>query len=242
MNVFLARSEVLVGDLPESLRPGVSQFLKVIKLKPSNYPKDLIFLPIIHPGPRQPELERDFKKEFRVILNSEIRQGDLLVSGENSMKSLRKPDLEKEIIELFNDTVKSGYVNAKNPRALADWRQVVRINAFEEELARFLQVKGGVHAIGTDSRDVTILLLAFERGLNILGDFDGSLTNEIKHRIGIEGRTRYSLNRACNFVKPGQRVVFVQGTMHKDGVEQWCLRNNVRFDIKVPPSIASRII
>src|SRR5207237_6757923 len=95
-----------------------------------------------------------------------------------------------------------------------------------------------VRAMGVDSASGTIIATALELRPDLVrDDADHALANELRWRLGIEGRTRYALSRIAFWARENRRAIFFQGLFHRDGVHQWCNRNGISFEERRPPSV-----
>lgn len=232
---FLARCKVLLPALPANLQQQARELLQVITDKPTRFPQELVYIPVSHETSDMPA-EKRMNRELTNLLTAELRTGDLVVSGETASRKYSIDELLREQEEVFRLMCQAGLIN---PAQLVQLLDLVRVSFFDWAVLSAIGKKGKIQAVGMDSRAGEILATSFEAlGVMVRGDDDQSLTNELKFRLGIEGRTRAALNRSARFARSEQRIVFLQGAMHRSGVEAWCRRSNVPFEMRVISGLA----
>lgn len=102
--------------------------------------------------------------------------------------------------------------------------------AITEYLAGHQQAKG----VGVDSFDGNIVSTVVMNQLLGSDRFHADQNLDLVVTFAAEARTRNALNRATVYLDTDQELIFFQGSLHRDGVVEWCKRHAVPYQIVIP--------
>lgn len=231
---FTHRLEELASQYLEIFLEDALVFLENLKQTPSKLPPALVFIPIQHFNPVDPEERvrgKQLAREVFRMLNNEPPIPTLIAAGESTSKPYNKSRLHQETQQLVKRARELGF-----PPEISQSLQRPR-EAYEYTICDITaRASGAADAFGVDSdvaKDIASLYLLLS---GISPSREGE---EIYQRFGTEARTRAALNQATMLVGPEQRLIFIQGFMHVFGVEEWCRRNSVELELRVPAVVQS---
>lgn len=232
-NKFLIRSKKIISYLREDLRNISSSFLDRINDSVKIYPIEVIYIPIQHSLIKK-DIDLQIEKELYDILKSIVYSSKFIISGETATSHYDKTEIAQERLSTLSSLSTLGAISQNslmNPNLLDSL-----IPGHDRAIIKIINENKNVHGYGVESSEGAILATCMEMDPRafIANNYDSSYSNEIKYRIGIEGRTRYSLNHAAKISKGMKSIVFIQGALHVYGVREWCKRNRVLFKIVIP--------
>lgn len=231
---FVARSQQLVGGLPEVLRGEARNLLTSLQVKVAGAPERLIYIPIGH-DTKDLVTEGRLESEVTTILEDSVTDADVIVSGEHFGSPLNLEVSRRARINTLRRIAALGFatLSADNISRLREKRE----SAFSRALLTYVRKHAHIRSAGFESRPGAILASVFDRAPHLIPyHADSAYMNETTYRFGIEARTRHSLNRGASFAGKA-RLVFIQGSLHLPGVEGWAERFGVPLTTVWPPAL-----
>jgi hypothetical protein len=232
---FLRLSSTIARDWPRPIRDHVDNLLRQLHRRRALVPRSVNFVPILH-GRDDPEADRELEKDITDLFESELSETGVVVSGESYS------------VPYDPETAFRAHVNAMREldRALGG-RGVVKdlrrdiddTVGFERAIRGLATTRPGVRIGGFESRSGAIIATILERAPAAVGLSEISAT-EPKWRLGIEARTRQALNRAADHYGAVD-LFFLAGGFHGPGVDNWCRRNNVPFQMSVSDVLVRKL-
>ena len=235
---FIDRSFGILHALDIKLAPYAETLLNELKKPYKIKNKPILFIPVSHYLIFGEDQERKIENDITDILDLKYTSDSMLAIGETVNGEYSKANRKKQVTETLQKLSNLGVL----PKAaISQQSQLVdRFNGFEKAIFKFSEEKS-IQLEGVESLEGAIIATALESKLAFThNDDDGAFRNEIKHRIGIEGRTRLALKRANQRASDASSVIFFQGAFHLEGVKGWCQRHSVDLKVIVPSSIKSK--
>lgn len=234
---FIQRSYGIIPNLDNKLQKYAISLIKELERSSSIRECSVLFIPISHKHIFGKNEENSIKLDIANILGIEFKEGDIIIIGETIDGEYTIKNREVQILTTLKELETLGLISL----GMSDHNNpmISHLHGFEKAIFDFAEEKK-IQIYGVESIEGAIIATALESGIQFVkNDDDGSFHNELKYRIGMEGRTRLSLNRANNRFKSAKRIIFVQGALHLEGIKEWCKRNNCEFQVIVPNTIKS---
>lgn len=234
---FIDRSLGILDVLNEKLKPYAQKLLIELQ-EPVLFKRiPILYIPISHYHIMDLKKEHKMEKDITDILNIKVRIDDFIAIGEAVDGEYT---VENRIIQIQNTLSKLVQLGIIPSNFMAQEELMKHQNGFEKALFKYSDEKK-VLLYGVESLEGSIIATALDSPLNFVkNDPDGSFKNELKFRLGIEGRTRLALKKANQRANNAKRIVFFQGANHLEGVKKWCDRNSIELQIIIPHAIKDK--
>lgn len=230
---FADRCRLLVQGLPDSLKLKTFELLDSLTAIAPSLPRSLTFVPIAHDA-RDSSMEGNMAAELESLLERSLEADTFLACGELYGVPLTRRGIASGRTHVLHELNALGYATLSDVAIHA----VSNLpSAVVESILTFIGRHPEVGSAGTESEPGAALVTVLDQSPEVVSRHaDTAYMNETFYRLGIEARTRYSLERAAVLAK-GRPTVFLQGAMHVHGVEGWAARRGVSLTVSWPPSL-----
>lgn len=230
--LFSGNASRTVQFLPPSLQPLAAELVKTAAATPTKLPKSLVYIPITHSGLWEPELDEKLSDDVFNLLTSLVKKGDQIVVGDIVEGDLKKASVYQRSGDMFKYAASLGVGNQEGVVSFQKFASQAE-PGFQRALFRYLTAKPFMKAIATDSKLRIIIAMYLEK--------ERMAQSTPYTYLAVEAATRYALVRGCNKLGPASRMIFIQGTAHEFGVENWCKRYSIPYSMRVPKILRETI-
>lgn len=223
---FVEQSKRMINALPQSLREEAQKFIERITTASKPAFTELVYIPILHNTKELRDPGRELRRDFFKILSDQPKAPTLIAVGDALVPKYTRSALyhsKQKVLAMYQEF---GLIRIH--------RNKIPLDGYEDAVVDFTARNPEFTAIGVDSdigQLIGTLYLLPNRFPSV------GIANTVRFRLGVEGRTRFALSRTSELSKSDQRVIFVQGEMHRKGVETWCQRNSVSMQTIVPIAV-----
>src|SRR3989338_856299 len=227
-NEFASNTRCLMPFLPSRIQKEANELIDGATLVQAPSFQELFYITIVHDiALRQAGTYRDFLREVFKIINEQPKIPTIIADGDcASIKFTRSSIINSRLRTLSLALEYAGL----NYQTVSKGKE--SIDGYQNVIVDFLSNNPGFRAAGVDSTTG-----------QVIGTFDmfpelfasRQTARMVRLRLGVEARTRLSLNLISKFTT-NKRVIFFQGKDHKNGVEEWGKRNSVELKTMAPPS------
>jgi len=231
---FLRQSRSVARDWPKPIRDHADNLLRHLHRGRLVVPRSVNFVPILH-GRDDPD-DEELEKDLSDLFESKLTARSVIVSGE----SYGVPYDPRVDFRAHANTMRELDRALGGRGAVKDLRRDIDDTVgFERAMRRVAKTHPDVRIGGFESRSGAIIATILEKAPAAVGLSELTVV-EPKWRLGIEARTRQALNRAADHYGAVD-LFFLAGGFHGPGIDNWCRRNNVLFQMWVSDVIARRL-
>ncbi len=211
--------------LPSALREKAAAFIHNLGLGLLVLPSRVIYIPISH-GPLNSPDEHKTKIAVAKVLGRTVGNS-LIANGESVSKVQSQQGIRRSHLRFFREMTKWGLTtNIKS--------QQKTLSGFEMAITEYLAEHQHIKGVGVDSFDGNIVSTAVMSQALESDRFNMEQNLDLIATFAAEARTRNALNRATVYLDTNQELIFFQGSLHQNGVTEWCKRHTVPYQILTP--------
>lgn len=228
-NDFASNTRNLIPFLPNPIRKEANELIDGATANQTPSFRELFYVPIVHDILLQRAgIYKDFLKEVFQILNEQPKVSTIIADGDcTSLKFTRSSIINSRLKTL---SLAHGYIGLNYPITS---KGKDNIDGYQDCIVDFLSNNPEFRAAGVDSTTGQVIG-TLDMSPNLFAS--RQTARMVRFRLGIEARTRFSLNMISKLTS-NERVIFFQGRDHEVGIEEWCKRNSVELKTMTPHSI-----
>lgn len=226
---FASNTRNLIPFLPSPIKKEADILIDDATVNQTPSFRELFYVPIVHDILlQQREIYKEFIVEVFQILNKQPKVPTFIADGDCTSPKFTRSSIINSRLKTLSLVL--GYVQ---PNYQTKSKGKDNIDGYQNVIVDFLSNNPEFRAAGVDSTTGQVI--------GTLGMLPNLIVSRqtaqmIRFRLGIEARTRSSLNRISTLTT-NERVIFFQGSGHEAGIEEWCRRNSVELKTMTPPSI-----